>query len=272
MSLARIALRIAAVEAIKGRTLVGQNVLDSPNGAIDIAADGTMRTDEDRPFVSVYTDAGVVEGMPGRSLLENGSCVLIFEAGISAAMTELDADTGATKVVGIGVPASDEAFEFYLDVVQRQVMDALTDPDNEWAEIYRGLHYRVTKIEVGGRRNTDDGQRLAGHQTKITLDLIDDPMLGKPIDVKSPFAVFLDRLETSADPNNQAHATIMRGLVGGDEPDWKMLQRRNGMTRSELKALGRGPIIQDDPQSTPPFEAGMVEVEGLAQRNSSDVR
>lgn len=39
MSLARIALRIAAVEALKGKTLVGDNVLDSPNGALDVQAE-----------------------------------------------------------------------------------------------------------------------------------------------------------------------------------------------------------------------------------------
>ena len=179
MSLARIALRIAAVEAIKDQTLVGENVLDSPNGALDIQADGTLRTDEDRPFVSVYTDTGTADSITGRSLIENGSCVLVIESGISMAMTETNSETDVSEIVGVSIPPSDRAFEFYLDVVQRQVLDALSDPDNAWAEIYRSLHYSVTKVEIGGRRNTDDGQRLAGHQIRITLNLIDDPVRGE---------------------------------------------------------------------------------------------
>ncbi|WP_203566182.1 hypothetical protein [Aurantimonas aggregata] len=263
MSLARIALRIAAVEAIKGHTLVGSKVLDSPNGALDIAADGTMRTDEDRPFVSVYTDNGTVEGMTGRSLVDNGSCVLVIEAGISMAMTETDEQTGVSQIVGVAIPASDQNFEFFLDLVQRQIIDALSDPDNEWAEIYRGLHYRVTKVEIGGKRNSDDGQRLAGHQTRITVDLIDDPVRGEPIDPGTPLARFFAMLDASADPVYQAQAQAMLDIVGGSDPDWKILQRRHGMTAAELLALGRGPIAQDELRETPEFIVGAVEVDGV---------
>ena len=58
--LGRIALRIAAVQALKGRTLVGDNVLDSRMTALDVDDDGNARTDEDRPFISLY-ESGAVE-------------------------------------------------------------------------------------------------------------------------------------------------------------------------------------------------------------------
>ena len=53
MSLIRYAVRVAAVEAVRGRTLVAGNVLDSENGSLDVLADGTLRTDQDRPFSSI---------------------------------------------------------------------------------------------------------------------------------------------------------------------------------------------------------------------------
>ena len=261
MSLARIALRIAAVEAIKDQTLVGENVLDSPNGALDIQADGTLRTDEDRPFVSVYTDTGTADSITGRSLIENGSCVLVIESGISMAMTETNSETDVSEIVGVSIPPSDRAFEFYLDVVQRQVLDALSDPDNAWAEIYRSLHYSVTKVEIGGRRNTDDGQRLAGHQIRITLNLIDDPVRGEVLDPQSPLAAFLTKLQGMDDPIYQAQATTMLTLVGGSDPDWKTLQRRHGMTAAELHALGRGPLAGDEDRDTPEMGQGAAEID-----------
>src|SRR5690554_4739681 len=98
MSLSRIALRIAAVEAIKGRTLVGDRVLDSPNGALDVQADGALRSGEETPFVCVYTDAGKVEKVTERQLNGNGACDIIFEMGISQAMTELDKQSGVTTL------------------------------------------------------------------------------------------------------------------------------------------------------------------------------
>jgi len=256
-------LRIAAVEALRGRTMVGDRVLDSPNGALDVQADGSLRTEEERPFISIYTDAGSAEDISGRSLIENGSCVLVIEAGISQAMTELDEETGTTTLVGINIPASDQGFEFFLDIVQRQITEALTDPDNAWAEIYKSLHYRVTKIEVGGKRNTDDGQRLAGHQTRITLELIEDPVRGESIEPDSPLGMFFDAMQSSENQIYQAQAVTMLALVGGADPDWKVLQRRHGMTAAELRALGRGPVEQDKERVTPELDRASYEVENV---------
>ncbi|KTQ95011.1 hypothetical protein NS226_13855 [Aureimonas ureilytica] len=266
MSLARIALRTAAVEAIKGRTLVGDNVLDSPNGALDIQADGTLRTDEDRPFVAVYTDIATAGDVTGRDLTENGSCVLVIEIGISMAMTELDRETGRSTIVGVSVPASDRAFEFFLEIVQKQVLDALTDPDSDWADIFRALHSHVEKIEVGTRRTSDNGQKLAGHQTRITMALFPDPARGAPLDGRAPLARFLAALEAENDPTYEAQAQAMRSVIGGAVPDWKQVQIRHGLTRAELRALGSGPIISDESRVTPPLKGASVAIEGVGQR------
>ncbi len=237
MSLMRIALRIAAVEALKGRTLVGNNVLDTPNGALDIQADGSLRTEEDKPFVSVYTDQGKAEGIAGRSLTENGLCDIIFEMGISSAMLEINEETEETVLVGINIPGSDRNREFYLDIVERQIGDALNDPSNVWADIYRGLHHRVVKVEYAGARNTEDGQRLAGHQKRLSVELGDEPEKGVPLDERSAFMRFLNALDASGDRSYQAQAAMMRGLIGGASEEWDAVQRRNGMTVAELAAL-----------------------------------
>lgn len=262
MSLARIALRTAAVEALKGQTLVGNRVLDSPNGAIDIAADGSFRTGQDRPFISVYTDAGKVENVTGRSLTENGLCDIVFEMAVSMAMLETNKQTGATTMIGIAIPASDRAFEFQLDIVQRQIFDALNDPDNAWADIYRGLHYGVRKVEYLGARNTDDGQRLAGHQIRLTVDLVDDPVKGEALDDSSAFMRFLEAIEASDDVIYKAQAVVMRSLLTGANEPWEALQQRHGMTAAELLALGHGPLAQDEDRATPEMDAGTIEVDG----------
>ena len=256
MSLSRVALRISAVEALKGRTLVGDNVLDTPNGALDVQADGSIRIDEERPFVSVFTDVGKAEGVTGRSLIENGVCDIVFEIGVSTPMVETNEETGASTMVGIAVPATDRNFEFFLDIVQRQIADALNDPANAWAEIYRGLHYRVRKIEFAGARSSDDGQRLAGHQMRVSVDLADDPVKGDPLDLESPFAAFLAAIEASADPIYHEQAKTIRTLmVGALEPS-EQLQRRHGMTAAELSALGLGS------QDAAPLSEVAIAVEG----------
>lgn len=262
MSLARIALRTAAVEALKGQTLVGDRVLDSPNGAIDVAADGSFRTDEDRPFISVYTDVGKVENVTGRSLTENGLCDIVFEMAVSMAMLETNKQTGVTTMIGIAIPASDRAFEFQLDIVQRQIFDALNDPDNVWANIYRGLQGRVRKIEFAGARNTEDGQRLAGHQIRLTVELIDDPVKGEALDPNCAFLRLLDAMEASGDAIYLEQAQKMRSLISGTNEPWETLQRRHGMTADELLALGHGPLAQDEDRATPEMGPGTIEVDG----------
>ena len=237
MSLARIALRIAAVEAIKGKTWVGDNVLDSPNGALDIQVDGRLRTEQEKPFISVYTDYSKNEDIRGRSLTETGTCDLVIEIGVSTAMLEKDRQTGQTRLVGIDIPASDRNREFFLDIVQRQIFDALNDPGNEWSDIYRGLHRDLLRVEFAGARSTDDGQRLTGHQIRLTVDLVNDPVKGVVLKPQSPFRRFLNAIEETGDAVYGRQAQTMRGIIEGVQTGVDGAVRRYGLTRDEAGAL-----------------------------------
>ncbi|MCM2396191.1 hypothetical protein NBH19_08880 [Rhizobium sp. S95] len=263
MSLARIALRIAAVEALKGRTLVGDHVLDTPNGALDIQADGRLRTEEEKPFVSVFTDLGRADGITGRSLIENGDCDIVFEIGVSSAMLHRDDETGASHMVGINIPASDGNREFFLDIVQRQICDALTDPDNSWAEIYRSLHHGILKIEFAGARTSEDSQRLAGHQMKLTVSLINDPLRGDELEQGTPFAEFLTALDASENASYLKQAAQIRGMLSGVDPDWKYIRRRHGMTAAEAETLGHAPLALTPDGDETDFTAARIEIDGL---------
>lgn len=239
--LARIALRIAAVEALKGRTLVGNNVLDSQIGALDVDANNSIRTDQQKPFISVFVEAGKVEGpdqLGLRALHRSGLTEFMIETGIATSMTVIDEITGASEVIP-GLPATDTAFEFYLDVVGRQIVNALTNPDNEWAEIWRGLSSGIVKIE---RRRTADaasGTRIAAHQIVVTLDLLADPIAGEALAPSSIWAKFFEKLDELAvdDPAAAIQATELRALISGTAFSWQADQRRQGMTRDEMDAM-----------------------------------
>jgi hypothetical protein len=159
--------------------------------------------------------------------------------GITAAMTEVDADTGASKVIGLGIPATDPAFEFFLDCVGRQVVNALTDPNNEWAEVWRGLSTGVGKVE---RRRTSDashGVRIAAHQMVITIELLPDPVKGEPIAETSAWMKFFDKCAESNDPVLIKKREAMLELLG--DPDNTLnseaQRQRFGMTLDEVRAM-----------------------------------
>lgn len=238
--LARLAIRIATVEALKGATFVGDNVLDSQIGALDVAADGSIRSDQEKPFLSVYTDASKVEDdLALRALHRCGQIDLTIEAGVTTAMVETDADTGESQIVGIDIPATDPAMEMFLDCVDRQVANALTDPANAWAKLWRGLSSSIVKIE---RKRTSDaaGTRIAAHQTVITLDLLPDPVFGEPVAETSIWAKLLAKMDEESSP----YLSAVQMLIGdGTAARPTAQQRRFGVTLDEMRAMLDGSAV-----------------------------
>lgn len=275
--LARIALRMATIEALKGKTLVGDNVLDSMITALDADAEGNLTTNQQKPFIMIYTDAGDldVDSWPRGVAMGGGSVDLVVEIAVAATMTQRNVK--GDKEVVPGILATDDALEFFLDMVAQQVVRCLSDPDDEWAEIWRSLTYTVQKV-VRARTSSADGTRLAAHQIKMTVDLIDTPTFGEPLDVDAPLSRFLAKLEAMTIPNPDydsddedspavipdpiavAKAALIRAEVGGDDQAWEVAQRRLGITRSELLALGLGPLMQDEERATPVFVGGSIDV------------
>lgn len=253
--LARIALRMATIGALKGKTLVGDNVLDSEIAALDADAEGNLTTDQQKPFISVYTHTATDEAGGDRALHRSGRTELVIEIAVAATMAYRNEETGDKEVVA-GVPATDDAFEFFLDIVGREIVNALTDPRNAWAEIWRGLSSSIVKIE---RRRTSDatGTRIAAHQHVVTLALLPDPAFGEPIAPTSIWAKFFARLAEPTlpnpahdpddpdspsmimDPRIAARALVLQSLVG--DPDGVLnheaQRRRFGMTLEEARAL-----------------------------------
>lgn len=233
MSLARFALRYSAVRALDGRTLVGDNLRDSAIGAIDIGADGALRTSEDQPFVAIYTDESTVAGAPRRDLRQNGSLDFVAEFGITTAMTATDPETGES--VYAGVPTTDAGIEAMLDLLDRQITIALTDPGNEWAEIWRRIGGDVEKIERRRASSQATGARLAARQMRITLGALPDPVPGQPLAETSPWIVFRTAIEAE-DPDL---LTLIDALMGTPSEALTSAQVRSwrGLTEAEANAL-----------------------------------
>lgn len=254
-------LRIAAVEAIRGMTLVGDRVLDSEIAALSADADGSIRTDQEKPFVAVYTDDGEATGIDG--LYDGGFVDVVFEAGIAASMTVTDPDTGASEVYA-GIPATDRAFEVHADFVCRQIVDALSDRENAWADVWRGLTVRRVKTRRRRASSVERSARLAAAQLTITVASIDDPARGVPIDPALPFGKLLALMEASADGVLTATAALIRAHLAGDREPWRTVQEQLGLSSAALAVLGLGPLAwmigEDD--ETPPTEASSIEIEG----------
>ncbi|MFS8181393.1 hypothetical protein ACMG4P_07500 [Pseudovibrio denitrificans] len=234
MSLARIALRHCAVEALKAAgTLVGTNILDSKVAALQVSSDGSLRTDEEGPFVAVYTDVSKSGELNGRSLRTNGYLDLVFNFGITAAMTQTN-DKGESVVVGLEVPATSPNFEFFLDALTRQIKFTLLDPLNPWSELLKGFAPDFKACEELRHGNARDGVRLVSGQLRLTVELVADPVPGAALPEAGIWSRFLEELAKS-DPQQCERLQGLLAWNGREEND--RLSSLYGLSEAEADAL-----------------------------------
>ncbi|WP_338606862.1 hypothetical protein V6617_10125 [Pelagibacterium nitratireducens] len=263
MSLVRLAARISAVHALKGRLFEGTEVLDSEIGAIGLGPDGSLVAESESRFVAVYTNDGqaLIREYEPRALHTGGTCEITFEMGITAAMLVRDPETERQQVMA-GVPGTDAAFEFYLDMVGRQIMDALSDPANDWADIWRALCPVVVKID---RVRTDDAQqvRLAGHQIKMTCQIVDDPVRGTELEDGGAFSRFLLALDALGSSEADAQASLIRSALGTGA-GLQSVKRSRTLGLADAESVALSGIEQLD-EGGDPVESGtlVVEVDGI---------
>ena len=244
--LSRIALRVCVQEALRdGSTLAGNNVLDSQFAALDVGSDGSIRTDQDRPFYSVYTDGGRIGAGNGfLSLFGEPTVELVIEAGISAAMLEQDPDSGQTQIIGIGLPDTDANMELTVDLMMRQAADVLTAPNMLWADMAREFLGDVKSIERSRIGQKVNGTRLAAQEMRITANLLQDPVRGTDL-TGTLFARFLDALQASGTPRLLKIKAAFAAEIAGDQVEWAVLQRELGQTDGQSVALAFRPLATD---------------------------
>ena len=234
MSLTMMALRIAAVQALKaGGTLVGDNVLDSQISAIDQTADGQLRSDQQRPFIAVYTDAAKVRDMGQTGLRSNGMVDIMFNCGVSLTMAQTDRATGEASIVE-GFPATDAHFEAVLDVLDVQIGRVLTDPDNPWSQVFGDFVRAYVGKEHVRSSSSAENVRLAAGQTKLTVEVLADPRLGQPLAEGGPWRRFMALMEEHGVPQLALFRQLVGDAASGPYAEFEQL---TGMTARDAQAL-----------------------------------
>lgn len=233
MSLTMMALRIIAVEAIKaGNTLVGENVLDSEIGAIDLNADGNLETDQKRAFVSVYTDAARDKDIRQSGLRTNGDIELVFSSGISITMATT-AENGTSQIIE-GFPTTDANFETALDIINAQVAQCLLDPDNKWSQLFGDfINVYVSKDRVRAS-SSGEGVRSTYSQLKITVSVFADPPLFQGVPEKGRWARLFDLMEQENHPQFEVLQSLFAEIDSGAVPEY---ERILGITTIDAKNL-----------------------------------
>jgi len=238
MSLSRLAMRIAAARALKGATLAEARVFDSAIDPIDQTIAETRA-----PVLIVTTDDHEIETV-GRDLMHGTTrCELVIEAAI-ASRVEVSGD------VSLSIPHTDEGMEIVLDLIEHQVMAALTWERTDWSRVWMKLVPRVHKRSSRRGASVEHGVRFAARQIVLSCDLIEAPTDGTSI---IPGSTWEDVLTVmTEDEALSPIADLLRATIEGQPLDgWRRAANALGMHLATADAIGLGPILDlaEDPET-----------------------
>ena len=241
MSLARLAMRIVAARALKGATLAESRVYDSAVAPIDQTI-----AEERQPILIVTTDDHEME-VTGRDLFHgNAACDLVIEAAI-ASRVEIPAEDGGESVMSI--PHTDEGMELALDLMEHQVMAALTRERSTWSRVWMKLVPRISRRLSRRGASVEKGVRFAARQIVLTCDLIEAPSDGAAVSCGSAWADMLDVMVGDADL--APIAQMLRSEIEGTAlADWRRAANMLGIYLETADAIGLGPVMNlaSDPE------------------------
>jgi len=230
MSLARLALRVAAARAIRGATLAEDRVYDSAIDPIDHAV-----LENRQPFVVVSTEDHDV-AVTGRDLLYGAhECTLLIEMAV-ATRVAVDGEAGLT------IPHTDEGMELVLDIIEHQIMAALTRERTAWSRVFMNLVPVIKSRKSRRGASAEGGVRFAARQIAITCDLIEVPIAGGPLLAGGTWDNVMSVIAEDADlaPIGQ----LMRAVIEGDAAaDWHQAAHILGIHAETATKLGIGPGI-----------------------------
>jgi len=241
MSLARLAMRIAAARALRGSTLAGPRVYDSAIAPIDQTI-----AEERQPILIVTTDDHEME-VAGRDLFHgNVSCDLVIEAAI-AARVEVGGDGEPESIITI--PHTDEGMELALDLMEHQVMAALIRERTPWSRVWMKLVPRLSRRLSRRGASVEKGVRFAARQIVLTCDLIEATTDGAAIAAGTAWADLLGVMEEDTDL--APIARMLRSEIEGTPlADWRRAANMLGIQFETANAIGLGPVLDlsEDPE------------------------
>lgn len=239
MTVVRTALRLVTQLAIKDRTMAGDRVRDSSIVSLENVLAGAANT-----VVLIYTD-DASDRPTGKDVWGTAQTLdLTLVIGVAGAYrVKVKGGEGEEEVTEFAFPPTDESAELSLDVIERQIKMALTDPNNPWAEIWKGLVVGIDQWSSTRGASTKEGARYAARQLVIRLQPVDDPVPGAA--AKGAWKAFLEAIEAESahggDRDLGPTPALLRALIEGKEmaPEVRAAME-NGWTQGVTSALGIG--------------------------------
>jgi len=238
MAFTALALRLATVLALRGRTIAGDRVMDSAITPVDQRV-----ADERKPALAVYTD-DLSSTPEGRDLLSGDRSLQLVIEIVVANQVEHEGE------VTIIVPETDEGLELTINLAERQVLRALQAEAATWPDIWRGLVLKIIKVESQRGAGEKGGVRFAGRQLLLTVQPLAEPGFGAP--ASGVWRDFLDAL--GLEPDFATLVPLLEAEFEGEPlTDWRQVQAMLGLTLDGVRGLGVAPVFDAAPDEDAPL-------------------
>jgi hypothetical protein len=231
-----LALRVSACRALDGATIAGAAVHDSAITALDEMVSG-----QPQPFIVVSVDEQTYNVTVLDVFQGSRSVDLVIDIAVGSAVTLEDGTTG------IVIPHTDAGTEFSVNLITRQVMKTLFEPNSggDWGKIFRRIAMSVSRIMVRRGAGAQKGVKFAAAQLIISLSPLADPEFGSaPAFVWADFLTVM-RADVKIGPLAEA---VEKAIVGDVLPDWRLLASAVGLNDETADAIGILPLGGGDSQ------------------------
>lgn len=242
MSLASLALRLCATNAIRDRTAAGDRVYDS-----SMTAENAMKESGRRPVIIVSSDdyrTTTERGTPtARDFLSPKTVNISFETLIGSIVVVKDGAGGEFQI-----PHTDEGLELAINLIERETLRALASGDTEWSTLF--MKFAPTIVETTSKRGagSSDGHKFAARLTTFSIATVCDPPFGEAPEDGSQWARFIAALRS--DPHVPGLADLIFSAIVGDPVSAEIATRISAsMTSDEFSSIGFAPEVPIDPDN-----------------------
>lgn len=234
MSLVSLALRLATIRALKGRTFAEDRVYDSKIETID-----TLAVNETAPIIIVTTDDDEVD-IEGRDLFAgNHKLELVIEV---AAWTKVSTEKDGEVLV---VPATDAGLEITLNLICYQITRALIGDGGEWGDLWRRIVTNVSSVKSRRGADNTEGVRYAARQLIFTVDHIAEPLPGEMPGEHDAWHRILTMLK--ADPELDPIGKIVEAEIQSSQlMPWQKVRASLGLADDEATWVSEQPVKIDE--------------------------
>lgn len=234
MGIVRALIKIAATEALRGRTMAENRVHDSLIAALPMILDG-----EPAPVIAVSIDDSLSQAREGlfRTDVEM-TLVLQMALARSVTVTVTTGEGEEQQTAALEIGDADAALDISLDLLDRQVRVALSDPDNPWAELFRTLVPSIGRIADMRLSDPESGRRYAARIVEMTIEPIAEPAPGQ--EDADVVRAGLDQIAAVADYADLAAILSAALDEGSDLFDWRKAQAYLLTTADMPRAIGIG--------------------------------